>query len=145
MTGGSSVADDDKLNELADEVVTLRRERAAVDAPVLAMDGIRIATLIMLGVHTIAVVVLSVFLVTNVQSQRQLNECYQDHIDALTSWAGTAVLAGKERTSAQRELLSITVTTPEERRAALDRYLARLDAADQAGLQNPVPTQRCAR
>jgi hypothetical protein len=112
--------------------------------PALAMDGIRIATLAMLGVHTIAVIVLSVFLVTNVQSQRQVNECYQQATDQIISWANAAVPAARSDRQAQRELLLNNLSGGDPR-AAIERYLAKLDEADRERSISPFPTQRCAR
>ena len=60
--------------------------------PMLQMDGIRIATLITLGAHTVAVIVLWVYLMTNVAQQRQANECYQDQADLIVS----AIIAGRQ-------------------------------------------------
>lgn len=114
-------------------------------APMLQMDAIRIATLAVLSLVTITVVALSVFLVTYVQNQRLINECYQRHLVALTDWAATAVQAGRADRQAQRELLLATVPTAEPRQAALDRYLAQLDEADRTRSSAPVPEQRCAR
>jgi hypothetical protein len=114
-------------------------------APMLQMDGIRLATLAVLAVDTLVVVLLAMFLVTNVQSQRQVNECYQQVVDDIVTYLSTAAQAGRSDRQAQRELLTIQATTTEERRAALDRYLAQLDEADRTRSTNPVPTQRCAR
>lgn len=130
---GYSVADDMKLPEIVDH------------GPMLQMDGIRIATLAVLAVDTLVVVLLAVFLVTNVQDQRQVNECYQRQIVALTDWAKTAVEAGRTDRQAQRELLLSRATTPEDRQAVLDRYLAQLDEADRTRRSVPVPEQRCSR
>jgi hypothetical protein len=111
--------------------------------PMLQMDGIRLATLAVLAVDTLVVILLAVFLVTNVQDQRVLNECYQRHIDALTAWATTAVQAGTESRQAQRELLlSQGVVDPGQAR---QQYLDRLDEADRTRSTAPVPAQRCAR
>jgi hypothetical protein len=114
-------------------------------APMLQMDGIRIATLVMLGVHTIAVIVLSVFLVTSAQNQRLTNECYQRQIVALIDWAQTAVDAGRTDRQAQRELLLSRAATDTDRQTVLDRYLAQLDEADRTRQTVPVPEQRCTR
>lgn len=111
----------------------------------IQMDGIRIATLAVLAVDTLVVMLLAMFLVTNVQTQRQVNECYQGLIDDVISYLNVAAPAGKQDRQAQRELLTTNATTPEERRAALDRYLAQLDEADRTRSTNPIPTQRCAR
>jgi FMN-dependent NADH-azoreductase len=111
----------------------------------LQMDGIRLATLAVLAVDTLVVVLLAVFLVTNVQAQRQTNECYQNLLNEAVTYLATASQAGRTDRQAQRELLTTQAATPEERRAALDRYLAQLDEADRTRSVNPIPTQRCAR
>lgn len=115
------------------------------DRSTTAMDGIRIATLCVLAVDTLVVVLLAVFLVTNVQGQRQVNECYQTQIVALTNWAATATQAARTDRQAQRELLIARASAPEDRQAAVDRYLAQLDEADRTRQSAPVPEQRCAR
>jgi hypothetical protein len=128
-----------------DHVTALRGNSSTESVPpALAMDGVRIATLVMLGVHTIAVVVLSVFLVTNVQSQRQVNECYQDVVDQIVTWANAAVPAGRSDRQAQRELLWNNLAGGDQR-AAIERYLTKLDEADRERSTSPFPTQRCAR
>ena len=127
------MADDMKLPEITDH------------GPMLQMDGIRIATLAVLSLVTITVVALSVFLVTYAQDQRLANECYQRQIVALTDWAENAVEAGRTDRQAQRELLLSRTATPEDRQAALDRYLAQLDQADRTRRSVPVPEQRCSR
>ena len=68
------------------------------DRSVVAMDGIRIATLCVLAVDTRVVVLLAVFLVTNVPSQRQTNECYQDQADQMLS----AIIAGRQAAAQDR-------------------------------------------
>lgn len=112
--------------------------------PVLRFDAIRIATLVVLVAVTIATVASLVFQVTFVQDQREANECYQRQIDSLTTWAATAVEASRSDRQAQRELL-LSDGTVVDRRAALDRYLARLDEADQSRAAAPVPPQVCQR
>lgn len=114
-------------------------------APMLQMDGIRIATLIMLGVHTLAVITLSVFLVTNVRDQREVNECYQDVVNDIVVWADAAVDAGRTDRQAQRELLWAQRATGADGQASFDRYIAQLDEADRTRTTAPVPAQRCAR
>jgi hypothetical protein len=114
-------------------------------APMLQMDGIRIATLAVLFVDTLIVVLLAAFLVTNVRDQRLVNECYQAQVDALTSWANAAASAAKSDRQAQRELLLTRAAGPSEDRAALDRYLGQLDEADRTRTTAPVPAQRCTR
>lgn len=123
----------------------MKRPEFIDHGPMLQMDGIRIATLAVLSLVTITVVALSVFLVTYAQDQRLINECYQRQIVALTDWAETAVAAGRTDRQAQRELLLSRAASPEDRQAALDRYLAQLDQADRTRQSVPVPEQRCAR
>jgi hypothetical protein len=130
---------------VADPVEVLHGDPGPPLAPMLQMDGIRIATLVVLTVDTLIMVLLVVFLMTNVQQQRELNECYQRQIVALTDWAQNAVEAGRADRQAQRELLLASAPTAEARQAALDRYLARLDEADRTRSSAPVPEQRCAR
>lgn len=120
------------------------QDESAEIPPALRFDAIRIATLVVLAVVTVATVGLIVYLVVFVQSQRESNECYQRQIDSLTTWAATAVEAGRSDRQAQRELL-LTDGTVVDRRTALDRYLARLDEADQSRAAAPVPPQVCQR
>lgn len=118
------------------------------DRSVVAMDGIRIATLCVLAVDTLVVVLLAVFLVTNVQSQRQTNECYQDQADQMLS----AIIAGRQAAAQDRTAQLAMLNTvldpasgPEARRAAVEGWRQALDQGDQTRSSAPVPTQRCAR
>lgn len=113
-------------------------------APMLQMDGIRIATLSVLAVDTLVVILLAAFLVTNVRDQRETNECYQRQLEALTDWAETAVAAGRSDRQAQRELLLARGAEVDEA-AALQTYLNKLDEADRTRSATPVPSQRCTR
>jgi hypothetical protein len=129
----------------SDPIVDLPPEPVA---PMLQMDGIRIATLIMLGVHTIAVIALAVFLVTVSQGQRQVDECYQNQFDQLLS----AVIVGRQVTAQDRAAQLAMLNTlldsssdPEARRAAVEGWRQALDQGDQTRSSAPVPTQRCAR
>lgn len=116
--------------------------------PMLQMDGIRIATLITLGAHTVAVIVLWVYLMTNVAQQRQANECYQDQADLIVS----AIIAGRQAAAqdraAQLAMLN-TILDPgssaDARRAAVEGWRRALSEADQTRSSAPVPTQRCPR
>lgn len=131
-----------------DPIAALHDDPAESVPPVLAMDGIRIATLIMLGVHTVAVIVLSVFLVTNVQDQRQVNECYQDQSDQLLSAITAGRLAAAQDRAAQLAMLNTLLdpaSGPETRRAAVEGWRQALAQGDQTRSSAPVPTQRCAR
>ena len=116
--------------------------------PMLQMDGIRIATLITLGAHTVAVIVLWVYLMTNVAQQRLVNECYQNQADQLLS----AIIVGRQATAqdraAQLAMLN-TILDPgsstDARRIAVEGWRRALVEADQARSSAPVPTQRCPR
>lgn len=132
---------EDKLDKLIND------ESRAHPAPMLQMDGIRIATLAVLSVDTLVVILLAVFLVTNVQNQRQVNECYQDLLSDVVDWANTAVSAGKQDRQAQRELLWAQLAAPggDDDRAAIERYVRQLDEADRTRITAPPPAQRCAR
>lgn len=117
-------------------------------APMLQMDGIRVATLAVLAIDTLIVVLLAVFLVTNVQAQREVNECYQGQFDQLLS----AVHVGRQVTAqdraAQLAMLNTILdpaSTPETRRAAVEGWQRALTQGDQTRSSAPVPTQRCAR
>lgn len=117
-------------------------------SPSLQMDGIRIATLAVLAVDTLVVILLAVFLVTNVQSQRQVNECYQNQADQTLS----ALIAGRQAATqdraAQLAMLNTILdphSTPEVRRTAVESWRQALVQADQTRSTAPVPTQRCAR
>lgn len=118
------------------------------DRSATAMDGIRIATLCVLAVDTLVVVLLAVFLVTNVQSQRQTNECYQDQADQMLS----AIVAGRQAAAQDRTAQLTMLNTildpasgPEARRAAVEGWRQALDQGDRTRSSAPIPTQRCAR
>lgn len=126
----------------------IRIPELSPDRSALAMDGIRIATLCVLAVDTLVVVLLAVFLVTNVQSQRQVNECYQRQADELLS----AIVAGRQAAAADRTAQLTMLNTildpasgPEARRAAVEGWRQALDQGDQTRSSAPIPTQRCAR
>jgi hypothetical protein len=115
------------------------------DTPaVLAMDWIRVTTLVTLAVLTVVVIAQSAYLVTYVQSQRQVNECYQGQIETLLDWAESAVAAGRSDRQAQRELL-LSRDAGIDGRSALDRYLSELDEADRTRAAATPPTERCSR
>jgi hypothetical protein len=133
-------------DETARDALKALHDDDAVDPvpPMLQMDGIRIATLAVLGCLVVSSLLQGVYLVTTVRDQRLVNECYQEQVDALTSWANTAADAAKSDRQAQRELLlgQLGGTDP---RTAVGRYLAQLDEADRTRTTAPVPAQRCTR
>jgi hypothetical protein len=112
--------------------------------PVLRFDAIRIATLITLGVLVLVQIGLVLYLNGYVRGEQARGACYQRQIDALTSWAETAVEAGRSDRQAQRELL-LSSDAGIDRPESLQRYLARLDEADRTRSTAPVPAQVCAR
>lgn len=112
------------------------------------MDGIRVATLAVLAVDTLVVVLLAVFLVTNVQSQRRTNECYQDQADQLLSSIVAGRQAAVQDRAAQLTMLNTILdpsSGPETRRAAVEGWRQALAQADRTRSTSPIPTQRCAR
>jgi hypothetical protein len=117
-------------------------------APVLAMDGIRIATLAVLAVDTLVVMLLAVFIVTNTQQQRQVNECYQDQSDQTLSALVAGRQAAAQDRSAQLAMLNVLLdpgSSAESRRTAIEGWRLALVEADRTRSSAPVPTQRCAR
>jgi hypothetical protein len=117
-------------------------------APMLQMDGIRIATLAVLSLVTITVVALAVFLVTYVQDQRLVNECYQRQADELLSSIVAGRQAADQDRAAQLAMLNTILdpgSSPEARRTAIEGWRQALAQADQTGSSARIPEQRCAR
>lgn len=116
--------------------------------PVLQMDGIRIATLVILGCLVISSIFQGVYTLTSVREQRVVNECYQTQVDQLLS----AILVGRQVTAqdraAQLAMLNTVLdpgSTQESRRTAVESWRQALVQGDQTRSSAPVPTQRCAR
>lgn len=116
--------------------------------PVLAMDGVRIATLAVLALLVVFSVVQGVYTLTSVRDQRLVNECYQNQFDQTVA----AITVGRQVTAqdraAQLAMLNVVLdvnSNPEARRAAVDGWRQVLVQGDQARSSTPVPTQRCAR
>lgn len=120
----------------------------ATDPPKRALatmgwDPIRVITLCMLGLLTVVTVALIAYQVTFVGTVRQTVECLQaGYAELNTSIVARSAAAAQDRAS-QRELLLTPATTPAERAEALQRYLRRLDEADQARSASPSPTRSC--
>ena len=116
--------------------------------PMLQMDGIRIATLVILGCLVVSSIFQGVYTLTSVREQRQVNECYQGQVDQLLS----AILVGRQATAqdraAQLAMLN-TILDPESdqptRRKAVEDWRQALVQGDQTRSSAPIPTQRCAR
>lgn len=109
----------------------------------LRMDGIRVATLIVLGLISIVVILQSVYLFTAVRDQRETNECYQRTLTVLVDSYTAAREAAKQDRQSQRELLLAQAGPDADGQAAIHRFLAQLDEADRARSQAPPPRQGC--
>lgn len=107
------------------------------------MDGIRIATLVTLAANTVAVILLSTFLITSAQEQRETSQCYQGVVDQLSDYLTKSRQAAAQDRQSQRELL-LSMVGGEPNPAALDRYLRQLDEADRTRSENLPPVPRCA-
>lgn len=109
----------------------------------MGWDPIRVITLAMLGLLVLVVAALITYLLVFVGSMRDTVECLQGN----AAQQNASILAGRaaaaQDRAAQRELLLTQATTLEDRRAALDRYLRRLDEADAARSASPPPTRSC--
>lgn len=115
------------------------------DAPPPRFDGLRIATLAVLVLVLLSSVGQAVYLSGYVQSQRTVNDCYQNLIDDLITSNGAAREAAKQDRASIREFL-VTIAAPGgDDAATMDRYLSALDEADRTRSGTPPPTQRCQR
>lgn len=100
-----------------------------------------------LGVILIALSIASVIFVA-IQTSRLSNvtECQASYNDAYTHAIQVRSDAARSERQAQRELL-LTVLNPqipvEQKRAAFDRYLKKLDEADSVRDAAEIPTRRC--
>lgn len=107
-------------------------------------DPLRVVTTCLLGLLTVTVAALVIYLFVFVGSQRQTVECLQMAYAELTSSATAARAAAAQDRQAQRELLLDQAGTVAEGDAAIDRFLAELDEADATRDANPLPVRRCA-
>lgn len=108
-----------------------------------ARDPMKIVTLVLLGLLTAVTIALIAYQVSFVGAVRATVDCLQANYAELN----TSILAGRaaaeQDRASQRELLLTPATTPAERAEALQRYLRRLDEADQARSANPPPVRSC--
>lgn len=99
------------------------------------------------GVILVVLSLMTIILVA-VQTAR-LNSstaCQAAYNDAYTKSIQQRADAARNERKAQRELLQTFFsgpTTPEQRRAAFEKYLASLDEADQQREAATIPTRRC--
>lgn len=113
--------------------------------PMLQMDWIRLSTLVVLTVDTVIVILLSWFLVSAAQGQREVNECYQQTVDSIVAYVNAASPANKSDRQAQRELLVSQLAAGGNSRESIERYLRQLDEADRTRSTAAIPAARCAR
>ncbi len=111
-------------------------------APV-APDPLRLVTTCLLGLLTVVVAALVIYLVLFVGAQRQTVECLQAGYAELNSSVSAARVAAAQDRQAQRELLLAQAGADVRGDTAIDRYLARLDDADATRDANPLPVRRC--
>ncbi|MBW0088216.1 collagen-like protein [Pseudonocardia sp. KRD-184] len=125
---------------------TLGSEPADVSGP-LAMDFIRKLTLSVLGLLVIVVAFLIFYLVTYVQEQRLLSECYRQAFEE-TNRALVVTVAAAARDRGGLKTLLESLTDPErtgaQRSADLEKYLQLLADGEADRAATPVlPARTC--
>lgn len=116
---------------------------ASPSSPVPETDPMRLVTTCLLGLLTVVVAALVIYLVVFVGAQRQTVECLQAGYAELNSSIGASRAAAAQDRQAQRELLLDQGGTEAEADAAIDRFLVQLDDADATRTANPLPVRRC--
>lgn len=109
-------------------------------------DPLRVATVALLGLMVAAFIGLTWYLFANVQGQRLTNECYQAAFDELqTSLRVSREAARSDRIELRNLINSISdpSRTPQQRRAALEDYVAAVDESEQARAKAPLPSRNC--
>lgn len=109
-------------------------------------DPLRVVTLVLLAAMVLAVIGLTVYLVTYVQDQREHSECYQAAFDDLNASLGVSREAARQDRAQLRTLVtSLTdpAKDPSEGQDALDVFVRALDAADQDRANAPLPQRTC--
>lgn len=101
----------------------------------------------LVGIILVALSIASVIFVA-VQTVRlsDATDCQSQYNDAYTTAIQERSSAARKERAAQRELLLTLLggqVTPEQGRAAFDKYLKILDQADQARDEAAIPTRRC--
>lgn len=125
---------------MADDVALTKAE------PIEPRDPLRVVTLALNGASILAVVGLLLYMVIYVQGQRESSECFADAFDELnSSLAVSREIARQDRAELRTMLTSVTDTTrtQEQRRKALDDFIAAIDAAEVARSKSPLPTRTC--
>jgi len=99
------------------------------------------------GVGLIVLSVLSVIAVSiQVVRLGDVTECQAQYNDAYTHAISARSSAARQERAAMRDLLLTVIgeaTTPEQGRAAIDKYLNALDAADLVRDNAQIPSRKC--
>ena len=114
------------------------------DAP--GPDPLRVVTLVLVTAMVLAVVGLVFYLTTYVREQRLTAECYQSAFTELNESLAVSREAARQDRGELRTLIT-SFTNPESSReqvrAALDRYIDALNAADRDRASAPLPNRTC--
>lgn len=112
----------------------------------LEMDSIRVATLVVLGIDTLIVALLALYLMTNVTEQRKANECYQHQADQLLTSITVGRDAARQERAGQLAMLN-TILDPgssvDARREAVEGWRRSLSDAERTRADAPAPIPRC--
>lgn len=114
--------------------------------PAEPRDPLRVVTIALNAASMLAVVGLVLYLVIYAQGQRQAQECFAEAFDELnSSLAVSREISRQDRAELRSMLTSVTDTTrtQEQRRQALDDFIAAIDAAEVARAKSPLPTRTC--
>lgn len=109
-------------------------------------DPLRVVTIALNVVSVLAVIGLCFYLVIYAQGQREAQECFAEAFDELnSSLAVSREISRQDRTELRSMLTSVTdmSRTQEQRRQALDDFIAAIDAAEVARSKSPLPTRTC--
>jgi hypothetical protein len=109
-------------------------------------DTLRVATLALLGLLTLAVGALLWFVLTYVAEQRALSECHRRAFaETNTSLVAITGAAGRDRADLLEVLNALTdpLASEQTRAAALESYKRTLTATNAARADNPLPTRTC--
>lgn len=112
----------------------------------LTWDAIRIVTVSLLSIVAVVVAFLSVYMVTYVQEQRELSECYRSAFNETNSALATTIgAAGRDRRGLLALLTSLTdpEKTREQRTSELEAYKRLLATGEAERATNPIPNRTC--
>lgn len=109
-------------------------------------DPLRLVTMALLALMVAAVIGLTWYLVSYVQSQRLTSECYNASFVGLQNSLQVSRDAARSDRIELRDLISSisdTSKTTAERRKALEDYVAAIDQSEQARALAPLPARTC--